>query len=156
MDETRMSIVRDEDPRLQHCLLHIEQYKKPTRDEDLGLAERIHDGDRDALDKLVNANLSHVVGIAKEFHHHGLGDLDLIAEGNVGLISAARNFDGSRGIRFISFAKLWIGRAIRRTVVVHVRASRPPPVPKRRSTHLGAGARIDASSETVADGGRWC
>ena len=126
MVETRMSIVRTEDPRLQHYLLQIEKYKKLTQDEELGLAGRIRDGDREALDQLVNANLSHVVGIAREFHHHGLGDLDLIAEGNVGLISAARNFDGGRGIRFISFAKLWIGRAIRRAVIVHVRAPRLP------------------------------
>lgn len=126
MAETRLSIVRAEDSRLRHYLLQIEQYKKLTRDEELGLAGRIRDGDREALDLLVNANLSHVVGIARQFHHHGLGDLDLIAEGNVGLIAAAHNFDGGRGIRLISFAKLWIGRAIRRAVVVHVRSPRLP------------------------------
>ncbi len=126
MSGTRSSIGRGEDQRLQHYLQHIERYEILSMEEEFELARRIRDGDREALDRLVNANLHHVVGIARGFLNHGLDDMDLIAEGNVGLISAAHNFDCSREIRFISFAKLWIGRAIRKAVVVHLRVPRLP------------------------------
>jgi len=83
-----------------------------TPREEILLAERIQDGDEDAIEELVKANLKFVISIAKEYQNQGLTLGDLISEGNYGLIKAAMRFDTSRGYRFISYAVWWIKQSI--------------------------------------------
>ena len=77
-------------------------------DEETELAARIQKGDEDAYQKLVEANLRFVVSVAKQYQSSGLDLSDLINEGNLGLMKAARRFDPTRGFKFISYAVWWI------------------------------------------------
>jgi RNA polymerase primary sigma factor len=93
-------------------LREIKQYPLLTRDEELVLARRIREGDEDALDRLVCANLRFVVSIAKRYQETGVSLLDLINEGNLGLVRAARRFNDANGVKFISYAVWWVRQAI--------------------------------------------
>lgn len=95
--------------------LYLEQIAKfPTvsEEEEKKLGERIRQGDREALRHLIEANLKFVVSYVKKYRGMGLSLLDLINEGNIGLIEAAKRFDPGRGVRFISYAVWWIRQAI--------------------------------------------
>jgi RNA polymerase sigma factor, sigma-70 family len=85
---------------------------KLDRDKERELAERIQAGDEQALNELVVANLKYVITIAKRFAWSGIPLYDLISEGNLGLIKAARKFDPNRGTKFITCAKPWVTQAI--------------------------------------------
>lgn len=97
-----------------------------TADEEANLAQRIRQGDQEALDKLTKANLRFVVSVAKQYQNQGLSLSDLINEGNVGLMKAARRFDETKGFKFISYAVWWIRQSILQAIVEYSRIVRLP------------------------------
>ena len=97
-----------------------------THSEELDLAKKIKLGDKNAIDKLVSANLKFVVSIAKEYQGQGLLLSDLISEGNLGLIKAAYRFDHTKGFRFISYAVWWVRQSILQSLNDNARVVRLP------------------------------
>lgn len=97
-----------------------------TIEEEAELAKRIKEGDDQALDILTKANLRFVVSVAKKYQNNGLSLSDLINEGNIGLIKAARRFDETKGFKFISYAVWWIRQSILQAIVEHSRIIRLP------------------------------
>jgi len=97
---------------LKLYLSQIAKFPMYTEDEEKALGGRAHQGDGEALRKLVEANLRFVVSYVKKYRGMGLGMLDLINEGNLGLIEAAKRFDPGRNVRFISYAVWWVRQAV--------------------------------------------
>jgi RNA polymerase primary sigma factor len=111
---------------LDQYLRDISAYPLITREDEVTLAQRIHEGDEEALDKLVRSNLRFVVSVAKKYQNQGVSLSDLINEGNLGLIRAAHKFDETKGIKFISYAVWWIRQAILQALAEQSRIVRVP------------------------------
>jgi RNA polymerase primary sigma factor len=115
-----------DDGLLDQYLRDISAYPLITREDEAQLAVRIRAGDEEALNTLVRANLRFVVSVAKKYQNQGVNLSDLINEGNLGLIRAARRFDETKGIKFISYAVWWIRQAILQALAEQSRIVRVP------------------------------
>jgi len=120
------SITNRETASLDKYLADIGREELITADEEVKLAQRIREGDAAALDKLTRANLRFVVSVAKQYQNQGLSLPDLINEGNLGLIKAAKKFDETRGFKFISYAVWWIRQSILQALAEQSRIVRLP------------------------------
>jgi len=133
IDESDDELVQDEgdgrvaiDDSVKQYLKEIGSYSLLTAEQELLLAAQVACGDLRARQKLIEANLRLVVSIAKRYSNQGLPLLDLIQEGNIGLMRAAQKFDYKRGFRFSTYATWWIRQAINRAIAEHSRTIHIP------------------------------
>ena len=119
-------ITARESVALDKYLNDISKIEMLSADDEAALARRIREGDQEALDKMTRANLRFVVSVAKQYQNQGLSLSDLINEGNVGLMKAARRFDETKGFKFISYAGWWIRQSILQAIVEYSRLVRLP------------------------------
>ena len=119
-------VTNRETASLDKYLQEIGKVDLITAEEEVELAQRIKKGDEIALEKLTKANLRFVVSVAKQYQNQGLTLPDLINEGNLGLIKAARRFDETRGFKFISYAVWWIRQSILQALAEQSRIVRLP------------------------------
>ena len=111
---------------LARYLQDIDQIPMLSYNEEICLADKIKKGDRQALTCLVNANLKFVVFVVRDYRNRGLPLDELICEGNLGLMEAAKRYDSERGVKFISYAVWWIRQSILRALANHSRLVRLP------------------------------
>ena len=121
-----MSSTLQSDTLVDQYFQEIEDSVGLSAKEEVAIAERIKDGDEEALTQLVQANLRFVVSVAKGYQNLGLPLSDLINEGNLGLMVAAKRFDGSKGFKFISYAVWWIRQSILQALAEQSRIVRLP------------------------------
>ena len=110
------SITSRDSESIAAFLREISRYEVPSMEEEVSLAQRIHKGDKLALEELVSRNLRFVISVAKQSQGFGVALEDLIAEGCIGLINAAERFDETRGFRFCSYAVWWIRQSVLKAV----------------------------------------
>jgi RNA polymerase primary sigma factor len=121
----------------------IAKFKPLAAEEEQALGRRIREGDQEALDRLVEANLRFVVHYAKRYRGLGMSYMDLIHEGSLGLIEAAKRFDAERNVKFISYAVWWVRQAIFHALSEHARVFR---LPQKLSSQV---SRLEAAREKL-------
>ena len=126
MGYAMQEVLSEEDRTLRLYFHDITGLMPLSREREVELAARIQQGDLQARDELVQANLCFVVDVAKHYQNRGLSLADRISAGNVGLITAAERFDGTKGFKFISYAVWWIRQSILQTIGEQVRTVRLP------------------------------
>ena len=120
------SITRRDSQAIEKYLNDIAKYEVLTPEQELDLFKRFKAGDELAFGKIIRANLRFVVSVAKQYQNLGLSLDDLINEGNIGLIKAARRFDETKGFKFISYAVWWIRQSILQAIADKARKIRLP------------------------------
>jgi RNA polymerase primary sigma factor len=142
---------------LKHYLEEIAKFPTLTEAEEKELGEKVRKGDKEALQKLVKSNLRFVVSYVKKYRGMGLSLLDLIDEGNIGLIEAARRFDPTRGVRFVSYAVWWIRQAIVHALTLYSRIFNIPQkladqisLMKRKTAELKGELGRDPTRDEIA------
>jgi RNA polymerase primary sigma factor len=128
---------------LDQYLFEVSQTPLLTPPQEMAIARLIQAGDPDAMQELIKRNLRFVISVAKKYQNRGLGLSDLIGEGNLGLLTAARKFDPDQGVKFISYAVWWIRQSI---LAALARQGRTVRVPLNRTADL---SRITRASETL-------
>jgi RNA polymerase primary sigma factor len=128
---------------LDQYLYEVSKTPPLTAQQEIAIAKRVRAGDEEAMQELVKRNLRFVISVAKKYQNRGLALTDLIGEGNVGLLTAARKFDPDQGVKFISYAVWWIRQAILASLA---RQGRTVRVPLNRTADL---SRIVRSAETL-------
>jgi len=126
MPKAAKQFTNRESQSLDKYLQEIGRVELLDAEEEIDLARRIKKGDQKALEKLTKANLRFVVSVAKQYQNQGLSLGDLINEGNLGLIKAAKRFDETRGFKFISYAVWWIRQSILQALAEQSRIVRLP------------------------------
>lgn len=117
---------RKESETFETYLSEVSRIPMITVDEEVELSEKIKKGDNEALNKLVSSNLRFVISVAKQYQDQGLSLSDLINEGNIGLITAAKRFDPTRGFKFITYGVWWIRQSITQALSENSRIVRLP------------------------------
>ncbi|MGA3050436.1 MAG: RNA polymerase sigma factor RpoD/SigA [Chitinispirillaceae bacterium] len=120
------NVIVPDDTALELYLKDIAKHKTLSSEEEAILAARIKKGDKRALDTLVKANLRFAVSVARKYQNQGLPLSELISEGNIGLIKAAKRFDEKKNFKFISYAVWWIRQSILRALADRSRITRIP------------------------------
>jgi len=133
----------EEQTALDQYLRDVSRHELITPDREKELGARARLGDEEAVQELARANLRFVISVAKKYQNRGVALTDLIQEGNVGLVTAARKFDPDQGVKFISYAVWWIRQAILASLANHGRSVR---VPLNRASDL---ARIFREKERL-------
>ena len=116
------SITDRKDASLGIYFKDVSKLSMITSEKEVELTKRIKLGDKAAANELVTANLRFVISVAKQYQNKGLDLVDLIQEGNIGMLEAAYKFDETRGYRFISYAVWWIRQSIQQAIVLKARA----------------------------------
>ena len=111
---------------LDQYLFEVSKTPLLTAEQELAVARRVRAGDQDAMQELVKRNLRFVISVAKKYQNRGMALPDLIGEGNIGLLTAARKFDPDVGVKFISYAVWWIRQAILAAIAQQGRTVRVP------------------------------
>lgn len=119
-------ITKRESKSLEKYLQDVSKEEMITAEEEVELAIKIQNGDENALNRLVRANLRFVISVAKQYQNTGLTLEDLINEGNLGLIEAAKRYDHTKGFKFISYAVWWIRQSILKAAADNSRTIRLP------------------------------
>ena len=122
----KQSIVSSGEDDVRQFLSEIREFPRLTPEQERELARRCAEGDEDAVRRMVNSNLRLVVSIAREYAGRGVGLLDLIQEGNIGLLVAARKFDYTLDFRFSTYATKWIRQGVTRCLMNHAGLIRVP------------------------------
>jgi RNA polymerase primary sigma factor len=128
---------------LDQYLFEVSKTPLLTAQQELAIAKRVRAGDEEAMQELVKRNLRFVISVAKKYQNRGLALTDLIGDGNVGLLTAARKFDPDQGVKFISYAVWWIRQAILASLA---RQGRTVRVPLNRTADL---SRIVRTAEAL-------
>lgn len=120
------SITERQDASLGMYFKDVSEQPLIDINEEIALTKKIKEGDKAAVDALVKANLRFVISVAKQYQNKGLDLVDLVQEGNIGLIEAAKRYDETRGFRFVSYAVWWIRQSIMHAISDQCRTVRIP------------------------------